>query len=314
MKKSKVFMEENPMVSDSSKTLRLLMPQWQGGNNPAYYLGAQLLNWLAPHSNDTFEEVPIDRTEEGLGVERGIFARSTLLKQAHAAKGILKKHNPDRVVVFGGDCGVELAPFAYLNDKYDGDVAILWIDAHPDVNTPEHFENHHAHVLANLLGVGDEDFVAEVPKLVNPDKVLYVGLNDGTDSEKEVMKQFDLSVVRPEAILKDSSPVLDWLHKTNISKIIVHFDLDVLDLREFRSLLIANPSTYSSMVEKAPTGSNMETIIRVLQDVAKAYDIVGLGITEHFPWDSYALANMLTRLPLIGDINKTEKPSFNWIF
>ncbi|EOR23087.1 arginase [Niallia nealsonii AAU1] len=301
-------------ATNSSKTLRLLMPQWQGGNNPAYYLGAQLLNWLAPDSNDAFEEVSIDRSEEGLSVEKGIFARSTLLRQLYAAQGVLKKHNPDRVVVFGGDCGVELAPFAYLNDKYDGDIAILWVDAHPDVNTPDHFENHHAHVLANLLGVGDEDFVKEVPRFVRPDKVLYVGLNDGTDSEKEVMSKLRLSVVKPEEIVNDSSAVLNWLEKSKVSKVMVHFDLDVLDLREFRSLLIANPSTYSSMVEKVPVGSSMETIIQVLQDVAKAYDVVGLGITEHFPWDSYALANMLKRLPLIGDINKKEKPSFNWIF
>ncbi|MFH5183592.1 hypothetical protein ACHHV8_13750 [Paenibacillus sp. TAB 01] len=55
----------------------------------------------------------------------------------------------------------------------------------------------------------------------------------------------------------------------------------------------------------------METIIRILQDTAKAYDVIGLGITEHFPWDSYFLLNMLSRLPLIGDINKTERPKFN---
>lgn len=33
-----------------------------------------------------------------------------------------------------------------------------------------------------------------------------------------------------------------------------------------------------------------------------------LGITEHFPWDAYALQNMLQRLPLIGDIEKDDKP------
>lgn len=50
----------------------------------------------------------------------------------------------------------------------------------------------------------------------------------------------------------------------------------------------------------------METIIRVLQDVEKSHDIVGLGITEHFPWDALFLQNMLSRLPLLGDINKTQ--------
>ncbi|MFP7223902.1 arginase family protein [Priestia filamentosa] len=297
-----------------SKTLRLLMPQWQGGNNPAYFLGAQLLSWLAPNMNDIQEEVPVSLTEEGLEVEKGIFARQTLLKQLHNAEDILGKHDPDRVIVLGGDCGVELAPIAYLNNKYNGDMAILWIDAHPDVNTPEHFENHHAHVLANLLGIGDEEFVASVPKKVNPDNILYVGLNDWQPSEKKVMEQFNLSAVTPEELVEDSLPVLNWLEKVKPSKVFIHFDLDVLDLREFRSLLIANPTTYEKMKNQAPTGSSMETIIRVLQDVAKSQDIVGLGITEHFPWDTYNLQNMLQRLPLLGDINKKDKAPYNWIF
>ncbi|WP_335576432.1 arginase family protein [Priestia megaterium] len=290
------------------------MPQWQGGNNPAYFLGAQLLNWLAPNTNDVQEEVPVSLKEKGLEVEKGIFARRALLKQLHDATAVIKKHSPDRIIVFGGDCGVELAPISYLNDKYDGDVAILWVDAHPDVNSPEHFENQHAHVLGNLLGIGDEEFVSAVPRLVNPNNILYVGLNDRQPSEKKVMEQFNLSVVPPEELIEDSSAVLNWLEEAKPSKVFIHFDLDVLDFTEFRSVLFANPSAYEKMKAELPKGSSMETIIRVLQDVAKAHDIVGLGITEHFPWDAYALKNMLQRLPLIGDINKEDTPSFNWIF
>ncbi|MFD1175309.1 hypothetical protein ACFQ3W_03215 [Paenibacillus puldeungensis] len=95
------------------------------------------------------------------------------------------------------------------------------------------------------------------------------------------------------------------------SKVIIHFDLDVLDMKEFRSLLVAYPGTYEENKKRFPSGSSMETIIRVLQDVAKSYEVVGLGITEHFPWDALFLQNMLSRLPLIGDINKNEHPSFH---
>ncbi|MEF0941145.1 hypothetical protein [Rhizobium sp. BR 362] len=31
-----------------TKTLRLQIPQWQGGNLEGYHFGAQLLAWLAP--------------------------------------------------------------------------------------------------------------------------------------------------------------------------------------------------------------------------------------------------------------------------
>ena len=159
------------------KTLRLLMPQWQGGNNPPYVLGAHLLNWLAPKTNGPFEEVPID-LDSSLEIEQGIVAKSPLLTQARSAKSLIQKHSPDSIIVLGGDCSVELAPFAYLNEKYDGETALLWVDSHPDVSIPEDFPNHHAHVLANLLGVGDKDFVAEVPRPFKPEQVLFVGLND----------------------------------------------------------------------------------------------------------------------------------------
>lgn len=82
-------------------------------------------------------------------------------------------------------------------------------------------------------------------------------------------------------------------------------------MKVFRSLLVAYPGTYEKYTKTTPQGLSMETIIRVLQDVAKLYDVVGLGITEHFPWDSYFLANMLSRLPLIGDINNKDLPMFN---
>ncbi|MGQ3480144.1 arginase family protein [Paenibacillus sp. TY11] len=296
---------------DTSRTLRLLFPQWQGGNNPPYVLGAHLLNWLAPKSNGPFEEVPVD-LNPNVEKEQGIIAKSTVLQQARSAKSLIHKHNPERIVVLGGDCSVELAPFSYLNEKYDGDVALLWVDAHPDVSIPEDFENHHAHVLANLLGVGDQEFVAEVPHLFKPEQILYVGLNDMIDAlHSEPMKNMKLDIVGPDEIKKDSSKVLQWLAEKKPSKIIIHFDLDVLDMKEFRSLLVAYPGTYEEYTKSFPQGSSMETIIRVLQDVAKSYDVVGLGITEHFPWDSYFLANMLSRLPLLGDIDNKERPVFN---
>ncbi|WP_233277713.1 arginase family protein [Paenibacillus durus] len=244
--------------------------------------------------------------------EDGIVARNTLLQQARSAKGLIHKHNPERIVVLGGDCSVELAPFAYLNEKYNGDTALLWVDAHPDVSIPEDFEHHHAHVLANLLGVGDREFVAEVPRFFNPEQVLFVGLNDMLEPlNSEPLRHMKLARVGPDEIKQDSSRVLQWLEERKPSKIMIHFDLDVLDMKEFRSLLVAYPGTYEEYKKRFPQGSSMETIIRVLQDAAKSYEVVGLGITEHFPWDSLFLQNMLSRLPLIGDIHNKERLAFN---
>lgn len=58
-------------------TLRLLMPQWQGGNNPAYAFGARLLAWLAPGADTTVQaEVPVE-VENGMELlpENGVVAQ-----------------------------------------------------------------------------------------------------------------------------------------------------------------------------------------------------------------------------------------------
>ena len=143
-----------------STTLRLLMPQWQGGNNPSYALGARLLSWLAPDGGDTLQvEVPVEEyMGEALPLENGVVARTALLRQILAAQKTLEAHSPERVIVFGGDCLVSQAPFAYLNEKYGGKLGVLWLDAHPDVSTPEMHRHVHAMVLGNLLGEGDSEF------------------------------------------------------------------------------------------------------------------------------------------------------------
>jgi arginase len=45
----------------------------------------------------------------------------------------------------------------------------------------------------------------------------------------------------------------------------------------------------------------MQQVVRLLADVSQIVDVVGLGITEHLPWDAIELKNMLARLPLIGE-------------
>lgn len=42
-----------------SKTIRLVMPQWQGGDNPLYHLGAELLDNFAPSTKTPSFTVPV---------------------------------------------------------------------------------------------------------------------------------------------------------------------------------------------------------------------------------------------------------------
>jgi arginase len=42
-------------------------------------------------------------------------------------------------------------------------------------------------------------------------------------------------------------------------------------------------------------------VIRLLNDVADHVEVVGLGITEHLPWDALVIRDMLRKLPLVGN-------------
>ncbi|WP_369793172.1 hypothetical protein [Xenorhabdus sp. NBAII XenSa04] len=103
------------MANRNNKTLRLIFPQWQGGNNPPYYLGAKLLSWLAPQSAGPVEEVPvIPPSEIPPREENGIVGRSVLTEQLSIARQLIEQHSPDSVVVLGGrlsclSCAIFLA-------------------------------------------------------------------------------------------------------------------------------------------------------------------------------------------------------------
>ncbi|WP_426076293.1 arginase family protein [Janthinobacterium sp. PSPC3-1] len=289
-------------MSDSNTTLRLLFPQWQGGNNPPYHLGAQLLAWLAPANDGPVEQVDVDApTDAPLLMENGIVGRAALLRQLDSARAIIERHQPERIAVLGGDCLVDLAPFAYLNQHYQGDLAVLWIDAHPDVMTPHDFEHAHAMVLGNLLGQGDADFTAAVSLPLLPQQVMYAGLQQTTGVETQFIERLGLHAIGPAAMAEGSAPVLDWLKETGARHVAIHLDLDVLDPALFRSVLFAQPDAPAGAFDGVAQGkASMAQVLRLISDVAHAADVVGLGIAEHLPWDAVALKRMLAQLPLLS--------------
>lgn len=282
-----------------SNTLRLLMPQWQGGNNPPYYFGAKLLAWLAPEAgNVTQVEVPVSPYDgKDLSMENGVRAQSILLRQLNSARSLIEAYHPDRIIVFGGDCHVSQAPFTYLNERYEGNLGVLWLDAHPDVSTPDIFCHEHAMVLGNLMGEGDPVFAAAVKRPIKPDLVMYAGLREMSAAEDEIVNRLAIRSAGPEALAETSQPVLAWIEKKNIKQLAIHFDLDVLDPSLFRSLLFAQPGTQP--INDAPSGKmTLSQVARLIQDISNQTDIVGFSIAEHLPWDAINLHDFLSSIPI----------------
>lgn len=281
-----------------SNTLRLLMPQWQGGNNPPYSFGAKLLDFLAPDTGDMPRaEVPVEPyAEEPLPFENGVAGRSVLLRQLRSARKIIDAHQPDRIIVFGGDCLVSQAPFAYLNEKYEGKLGVLWLDAHPDVSTPAMHPHVHAMVLGNLLGEGDPEFAAEVAVKIDPKRVLYGGLQELLPQEEQIVSRLKIGNAEAAELALSSEPVLKWLKENEIGHLAIHFDLDVLDPKLFRALLPANPD--GSVIDSANGVMTLEQVSGLIRDVSQKTDVVCLSIAEHLPWDAMNLQSFLAAMPI----------------
>lgn len=293
------------MPAKMETTLRLNMPQWQGGNMQDYYFGSSLLAWLAPPADGPVETVPVPEPQPGetLEVEDGILGRKVLLRQARAARQAIERHRPDRIVTLGGDCLIDLAPMAYLNTRYGGDLGVLWVDAHPDVVTPKEAPHPHAHaqVLGALLGRGDPDLVGEVDTPVKPSRVMYAGLDAWMPVEGEVIDELGLRRAGSDALADSSSPVLDWIAGEGITRLAVHFDVDVLDPKHFGPVVFNNPDAAARPPADVPRGRMApDQVVRLLHDVAAACDIVGLAIAEYMPWEAIATRNMLRKLPLLA--------------
>lgn len=285
-------------------TLRLIYPQWQGGNishwlpelapddaSRGYYLGAHLLNFLAPQTNQKTFEVPISLDINDRATEKGISARNVIVKQTRAALEIITANNPERIVTLGGDCAVSVVPFSYLAAKYPDDVAIIWLDAHPDVTLPyDEYEGYHAMALTACLGMGDEEIMNLLPAKIDVSKALIVGLRSWDKGMQNRQEKLGIKGLSPSEVADNSTAIMEWLKNTGASKVVIHFDLDVLD-----------PAEIIAAVGVETDGMKINEVIRVINDISSQYDIVGLTVAEPMPRVAIRIKNMLNQLPLFKD-------------
>lgn len=291
-------------MKTKSSTLRLIYPQWQGGivghwmpDLPAddasrgYYLGAHLLNFLAPESSQNTAEVPVSLDINDRETEKGINSYQVIVKQTKAALDILNENKPERIVTLGGDCAVSVVPFSYLAARYPDDVAIVWIDAHPDVTLPyDDYKGYHAMALTACLGIGDEGIMGMLPGKIEASKALLVGLRSWDEGMKERQQELGIKGLSPKEVTNSSVAVLEWLKKTGASKVVIHFDMDVLD-----------PAEIIAAVGTDPDGMKIKEVVRVINDIAAEYDLVGLTVAEPMPRVAIKIRNMLNELPLLKD-------------
>ena len=135
----------------------------------------------------------------------------------HAAQGRL-------VLTLGGDHSIAIGTIAgtakAIRERLGRDIAVIWVDAHADINTPESSGSGSIHGMpvAFLTNIANEDDpsmfgwigkkgqgieVSEVPQqaekdvhnkdtVLNPKKLVYIGLRDVDRPEKDILRKYGI--------------------------------------------------------------------------------------------------------------------------
>jgi arginase len=258
----------------------LFFPQWQGagqGNRidkPAQVLMDSLRTALAALP---VSEIALDPADT-LAREGGIWGRSVILRQLTDARGQLMQAAPKRIFTIGGDCGIEVASVAYLNAQHD-DFALVWLDGHADLNTPETSPSgtFHGMPLRVLMGEGDPAFTALVSKPLTPQQVMMAGVRDLDPAEREYVEQhgiLNLPVGTPDI----AALIVTELRRRGVRHVYIHFDLDALD-----------PAAFPYMHYPAANGFSVETAVAMIEALAASFDVAGMSITEYHSLDGNGL-------------------------
>ena len=238
--------------------ISLSYPQWQGsGRHENLPRGAAAAAAVCAQYATPVLVPLVDCTA---GAAHGVNRWEAVFAQFRSAQEILARSRAARVLTAGGDCAVDVAVIDYLQGKYP-DLHVIWIDAHMDANTPATSPsgNFHGMPVSAILGRAPEPMRPFLGKPVDPAHFHYFGIRVGDDGDWALQRELDLKLLDAQADI--GGPV----H--------IHFDLDVLDPREFPYLAY-------------PDGNlGIDDAVALLGRIARMADVVGFTVTEFAPSD-----------------------------
>ena len=207
------------------------------------------LNHLGQAAHDTGDLTLGDVSAENcrLGSDSFDAALNVYAQLARRTRATLERGNTP--VVLGGDHSLAAGSVAGALQATQGDLAVLWIDAHADVNTPDESlsGNLHGMPVAALLGrpvVGASSASLDWNRLLGtlvpefrlaPDRMGWLALRDVDRSEQAAIREL------PKAFAGTMQDVdrfglervvhgfFRWLEGTGARHLWVSFDVDALD-------------------------------------------------------------------------------------
>ncbi|MEW8956395.1 arginase [Clostridium sp.] len=141
-------------------------------------------------------------------------------------------------LVIGGDHALGLGSLSGCSKAFGEDLAVIWIDAHGDINTHTSSPsgNVHGMPLASAMGEGPSDLTNLYFKgrKINPKNVYIVGARDLDKGELKLIEDLNLSVwttsdVKKEGCKNVVDSILKDINSKGITNVHLSYDIDSLD-------------------------------------------------------------------------------------
>lgn len=266
--------------------MKIYFPQWQGaGLGKGIEAGAKaVLDYL---QNPDFREIPLSDLPAGAhGIQQyHINNYPAIYEQLARFKNILEQEQPQTIQTIGGDCGLEIVPVSYLNQKYPN-LGVIWFDAHADINRPCDSAscNFHGMPLRTLLGEGEPNMNPLLHSVIKPSQIHYVGLRDIDQAEQERLDKDH--IYHPRQL--DIEHLVRMLSQKRITHLYLHFDFDCLEPQEY-------PETYYQV----PQGLTLAQSVAAIQALQKQFEVVGSSVLESITTKREALAPITPIIDLL---------------
>jgi arginase len=248
----------------------LVVPEWQGsGSSRAMRLvdGAAAVQGDLPVAATRSIDVPL---EAGEGLGTGVH-RISSLRIVHEQIRTSLAETTDSVITIGGDCGVSLGAIAHASERRPSDLAVIWFDAHPDLNSPgtSPSGNFNGMVLRAITGDGAVGLVADPS--VSPGRIVLAGAREVDHGESDFIAEHGIPLISVSD-LDTSDALVAAVAATGATAVYVHIDVDVLD-----------PSEIGGVGSPVPFGISVDTLTARIRELGAAFPIVGASITEFAP-------------------------------
>lgn len=155
-----------------------------------------------------------------------------------ASKVLEALQNDTFPLIIGGDHSLAMGSIAGASKHFGNNLAVIWIDAHGDINThaTSPSGNIHGMPLAASMGYGYEKltsiFFNEVK--IKPENVFILACRDLDKGEIELINKLKMNVWTTEQINKEGTSkvindLLTLIKEKNIKNIHLSYDIDCLD-------------------------------------------------------------------------------------